>query len=67
MNMTTNLEKIKELRLRPILRVSQRGKGLYLYLPKTVVEVSEIRPGDRIEVDLRAVYRPQPNHVERPM
>jgi len=67
MNLTSNLDKIKDLKLKPVLRVSQRGAALYLYIPKDIVEVCGVRAGDKIEVELRTLYRPKPETVERPM
>jgi len=41
------------------LRVSCRGGGYYLYLPRDLVEVYGILAGDRIEVKLGRIYRPK--------
>jgi len=41
------------------LRVSVRGGGYYLYLPRDVVEVYGILAGDRVEVKLGRIYRPK--------
>jgi len=41
------------------LRVSASGRGLYLYLPKELVEMHGILAGDRIEVKLGKIHRPK--------
>lgn len=47
------------------LRVSARGDGLYLYLPRGLCEVHGIMAGDRVKVQLLEHYRPkQPEEVE---
>lgn len=47
------------------LRVSARGEGLYLYLPKSICEVHGLLTGDRIKAKLTEHYRQQRDiHVE---
>jgi len=41
------------------LRVSVRGGGYYLYMPRDLVEIYGILSGDRIEVKLGRIYRPK--------
>jgi len=62
--MTSEMPKIGDLKLKPVLRVSQRGKGLYMYLPDDLVKLGDIRPGDRIECELLRHYRPPPKYLE---
>lgn len=50
-------EKIGEIGLTLLLRVSQQGGGLYLYLAKDLVKVHGIQGGDRIEVKLGKIHR----------
>lgn len=45
---------IKEIRT---LRVSASGRGLYLYLPKSLCEQYDIIAGDRIKVQLKEHYK----------
>lgn len=57
MNTTERYEKIGDIGLTLLLNVSARGGGLYLYLPKDLVEVQGILAGDRIEVKLGKIHR----------
>lgn len=52
-------EKIGEIREELNLRVSARGEGLYLYLPKSICEVHNLLTGDRIKAKLTDHYRQQ--------
>lgn len=62
--MTAEMEKIQNLKIQPVLRVSKHGTGLYLYLPKHVNEMFGIMAGDRIEVHLLRHFRPIPKELE---
>ena len=42
-----------------LMRVSRRGKGLYLYIPKDVAGVYGIAAGHKVEVKLVKHYRPK--------
>jgi len=56
-------EKIGEIKETHSLRVSQKGGGLYLYLPKGLAEVHGVWAGDRIKATLRDLYRPKTGNV----
>jgi antitoxin component of MazEF toxin-antitoxin module len=43
--------------LETLLRISQHGDGAYLFVPKDVVDVFHLMPGDRIQAKLVASYR----------
>jgi len=53
-----SLEKIGKIDETRTLRCAQRGSGLYLFLPKDLVEIYELMGGDRITVKLLEHYRP---------
>jgi len=59
MSMRPTFEKIGEIKETHSLRVSQKGGGLYLYLPKGLCEVHGIWAGDRIKATLRDLFRPK--------
>ncbi len=50
------LEEVRETRT---LKVSARGRGLCLYLPKDLTEVHGVVSGDRLKVQFREHYRLQ--------
>jgi len=52
------LEEIGKIGETRTLRCAQRGGGLYLYLPRDLVEIYDLMGGDRIEVKLGRIYRP---------
>lgn len=52
-----SLEKIGKIGETRTLRCAQRGKGLYLYLPKDLVEIYGLMGRDRIEAKLGNIYR----------
>jgi antitoxin component of MazEF toxin-antitoxin module len=55
----TFIGKVKKraIGLETLLRISQHGDGAYLFLPKDVVDVFHLIPGDRVQVKLVASYR----------
>ena len=57
--MQEEFEKIGEVRETRTLNVSQRGTGLYLFLPKGLVEVYGLMAGDRIKAKLTDIFRPK--------
>jgi len=59
MSMRREFERIGEIKETHSLAVSQRGGGLYLYLPKGLCEVHGIWAGDRIKATLRDLFRPK--------
>ena len=59
MNTVKEFEKIGEVKETRTLNISQRGNGLYLFLPKGLVEVYGLRTGDRIKAKLMDLYRPK--------
>jgi len=63
MSMRPTFEKIGEIKETHSLRVSQKGGGLYLYLPKGLTEVHGIWAGDRIKATLRDLFRPKMGNV----
>jgi hypothetical protein len=46
-------------KLDAILRVSKRGKGLYLYLPDDVVAYLGVSVGWKLRVEIQEVLRPK--------
>jgi hypothetical protein len=50
-------EQIGEIKETHTLKVSARGDGLCLYLPKNLCEVHGIIAGDRLKVHIRDHYR----------
>jgi len=40
-----------------VWRVSKYGSGYYLRIPKGLVDVLDLRPGDRIRLKLEKVFR----------
>jgi len=56
--MQAKMEQIGTIGLELLLRVSQQGGGLYLYLPKTVTVTHGLRGGDLVQVKLGKVLRP---------
>jgi len=55
--MPEEFEEIGEISLLTLLRVSAQGAGLYLYIPKDLVDVYGIMAGDRIEAKLGKIHR----------
>jgi len=55
--MPEEFKEIGTIGLTQLLRVSVQGAGLYLYLPKDIVDVYGIWAGDRIEVKLGTIHR----------
>jgi len=53
------IEKIGEINETRSLRVSQQGGGLYLHLPRGLIDVYGIRPGDWIKARLTDLFRPK--------
>lgn len=49
--------KSQRIQLETLLRISQHGDGLYLFVPKDIVDVYALLPGDRIKVRLVEAYR----------
>jgi len=49
--------KKRNIGLETLLRISQHGDGAYLFLPKDIVDVFHLVPGDRVQVKLTASYR----------
>lgn len=49
--------KPQKIQLETLLRASQHGDGLYLFVPKDVVDIYALLPGDRIKVKLVEAYR----------
>lgn len=43
--------------LETLLRISQHGDGAYLFLPKDIVDVFHLMPGDRVQTKLVSSYR----------
>jgi len=62
--MPEEFEEIRNIGLTTLLRVSVQGDGLYLYIPKNIIEVYGIMAGDRIEVKLGTVHR-EKKYVKR--
>lgn len=59
-------EKIGEIKETHTLKVSARGDGLCLYLPKSLCEVHGIIAGHRLKVHIRDHYRlKNPEAAER--
>jgi len=56
--MSETPEQIGAIGLELLLRVSQQGGGLYLYLPKTVAATHGLRGGDLVQAKLGKVLRP---------
>lgn len=48
---------IREIKELLTLNVSGHGTGLYLYLPKDLVEQYDITAGDRVKVQLRDLFK----------
>jgi len=48
---------VGKVNLETLMRVSAQGDGLYLYIPKQIVDVKGIQAGDRIEVKLGIIHR----------
>ena len=46
------------LKITVIARVSAHGEGLYLYIPKDVVEAYGIIAGDKVEVQFLKHFKP---------
>ena len=55
----TFLGKVKKrvIGLETLLRLSQHGDGTYAFIPKDVIDVFSLLPGDRIQTKLVASYR----------
>lgn len=51
------MEKIGKIDETRTLRCAQRGGGLYLFLPKDLVQIYDLMGGDRIQVKLGEIYR----------
>jgi hypothetical protein len=49
--------KSQKIQLETLLRTSQHGDGMYLFIPKDVVDVYGLLPGDRVKVKLVESYR----------
>jgi len=49
--------KSQKIQLETLLRISQHGDGAYLFIPKDVVDVFHLLPGDRVKVKLVESYR----------
>lgn len=58
-DMAKLFERIGEIKETRSLRVSARGDGLCLYLPKGLCEVYDIISGDKIKAHLTDHYRPK--------
>lgn len=56
---SSKLEFLQDIKTSVISRVSAHGRGLYIYLPKDVVESFDIMAGDKLEVELRRHWRPR--------
>ena len=56
-NVNKEFTEIGSVGLTTLLNVSARGTGLYLFIPKKIVEVYGIMNGDRIEVKLGKMHR----------
>jgi hypothetical protein len=54
-----SFEKVGEIRETHTLKVSARGDGLCLYLPKALCEVHGIVAGHRLKVQIRDHFRPK--------
>ena len=46
-------------KLETVLRVSRRGKGLYLYLPDDLVLVLDLAQGDKVRATIEEIFRPK--------
>jgi len=46
------------LKVTVVSRVSAHGDGLYLYIPKDVIDVYGIAAGDKIEVQFLRQFKP---------
>jgi len=62
--MSETPEQIGTIGLELLLRVSQQGGGLYLYLPKTVTVTHGLRGGDLVQAKLGKVLRPVREKLE---
>jgi hypothetical protein len=49
--------KAQKIDLQALLRVSAHGDGLYLFIPRDIVDVYGIVSGDRVKVKLLNLYR----------
>jgi antitoxin component of MazEF toxin-antitoxin module len=49
--------KSQKIQLETLLRISQHGDGAYLFLPRDVVDVYHLLPGDRVKVKLVESFR----------
>ena len=57
--MSKEYEKIGDISETRTMRVSMYGSGLYLYLPKAVVELYDVMAGDMVKAKLMTVFRPK--------
>ena len=55
----TFMGKVKKhpIGLETLLRLSQHGDGCYAFIPRDLVDVFRLLPGDRIQVKLVSSYR----------
>lgn len=49
--------KSQQIHLEALLRISQHGDGAYLFLPRDIVDVYHLLPGDRVKVKLVESFR----------
>jgi hypothetical protein len=49
--------KPRKIELETLLRTSQHGDGMYLFVPKDIVDVYSLIPGDRVKVKLIESFR----------
>ena len=57
--MRKEFEKVKSLKITVLMRVSAHGNGLYLYLPKDIVEAYGIIAGNKLGVQILDHYQPK--------
>jgi len=58
-------QEIGKLGVTLLMRVSARGAGLYLFIPRDIRDVYGIMAGDQIEAKLDKHYRPKPFQDEK--
>jgi len=49
----------RKLGVTVVMRVSQHGDGLYLYIPRDITDVYGIIAGDKLEVQLQKLFKPE--------